>query len=211
MFCPRCGQQNEAGAVYCQSCGNDLSTTKQMVVSSSYAGFWKRFAALLIDSIVVSVASGLISAATVGVGSVSIFVLPWLYEALMLSSEKQATLGKMALGIAVTDLSGGRISFGRATGRHFDGVLEEVFDLVAQRAFVGGVEGLAEARRWNRDRRGGAGRVFAEEHRVAQPAVAQAAVERCAVEREEFVFSVDQIPREIDDVVARHRHIVPAA
>jgi uncharacterized RDD family membrane protein YckC len=29
-----------------------------------------------------------------------------------------ATLGKLALGIVVTDLSGGRISFARASGRH---------------------------------------------------------------------------------------------
>ena len=37
----------------------------------------------------------------------------------MESSSKQATLGKLALGIVVTDLSGNRISFGRATGRYF--------------------------------------------------------------------------------------------
>jgi uncharacterized RDD family membrane protein YckC len=43
----------------------------------------------------------------------------WLYEALMESSSYQATLGKMIFGMKVTDLSGNRISFGRATGRHF--------------------------------------------------------------------------------------------
>ena len=37
----------------------------------------------------------------------------------MLSSEKQATVGKMVLGIVVTDINGGPISFARATGRHF--------------------------------------------------------------------------------------------
>lgn len=46
-------------------------------------------------------------------------VIAWLYEAFMTSSAKQATLGKMALGIKVTDLEGRQISFGRATGRHF--------------------------------------------------------------------------------------------
>ena len=35
------------------------------------------------------------------------------------SSSKQGTLGKMAIGIKVTDLEGKRITFGRATGRHF--------------------------------------------------------------------------------------------
>ena len=43
----------------------------------------------------------------------------WLYEAFMLSSPYQATLGKMIFGMKVTDLNGNRISFGRATGRHF--------------------------------------------------------------------------------------------
>ena len=43
----------------------------------------------------------------------------WLYGALMESSPYQATLGKMALGMKVTDLYGNRISFARATGRHF--------------------------------------------------------------------------------------------
>ena len=122
MFCPKCGKANEAFARFCQSCGTDLSSAApapEGVVAATYGGFWKRVAALLIDSVVISFASGVISAATVGVGAVSIFVLPWLYEALMLSSEKQATLGKMALGMAVTDLNGGRLSFGRATGRHF--------------------------------------------------------------------------------------------
>ncbi len=37
----------------------------------------------------------------------------------MESSSKQATLGKMALGIIVTDVNGERIGFGRATGRFF--------------------------------------------------------------------------------------------
>lgn len=46
-------------------------------------------------------------------------ILYWLYNALMESSSKQATLGKMAMGIKVVDESGQRISFWRATGRAF--------------------------------------------------------------------------------------------
>jgi uncharacterized RDD family membrane protein YckC len=37
----------------------------------------------------------------------------------MESSSQQGTLGKMALGIKVTDMNGSRVSFGRATGRYF--------------------------------------------------------------------------------------------
>ena len=43
----------------------------------------------------------------------------WLYHAWMESSEWQATVGKKALGLVVTDMVGHRVSFGRATGRHF--------------------------------------------------------------------------------------------
>ena len=43
----------------------------------------------------------------------------WIYYVVMESSSTQGTLGKMALGIKVTDLKGSRISFGRASGRHF--------------------------------------------------------------------------------------------
>jgi len=46
-------------------------------------------------------------------------VLTWLYFAFCESSPWQATLGKLALGIRVVDMEGNRISFLRATGRHF--------------------------------------------------------------------------------------------
>jgi uncharacterized RDD family membrane protein YckC len=42
-----------------------------------------------------------------------------VYFSLMESSTWQATLGKRLLGLQVTNLHGGRISFGRATARHF--------------------------------------------------------------------------------------------
>jgi uncharacterized RDD family membrane protein YckC len=37
----------------------------------------------------------------------------------MESGQKKATLGKQAMGLKVTDLSGGRINFGQASIRHF--------------------------------------------------------------------------------------------
>ena len=50
-------------------------------------------------------------------------VVEWLYHSLMESSRYQGSLGKMALGIVVTDMSGRRISFGRATARHFSKIV----------------------------------------------------------------------------------------
>jgi len=62
------------------------------------------------------------------IGSVAVIwmaslVVQWLYYALMESSAKQATLGKMAVGIRVTDMNGNRISFMRASGRYFGKIL----------------------------------------------------------------------------------------
>jgi uncharacterized RDD family membrane protein YckC len=45
-------------------------------------------------------------------------VLAWLYFSVCESSNWQATVGKLALGIRVTDLRGNRISFPRALGRY---------------------------------------------------------------------------------------------
>ncbi|HEV2696493.1 MAG TPA: RDD family protein [Terriglobales bacterium] len=110
-----------------------------------YGGFWIRFVAVVIDAIIVNVvvwpvagmlglaiglAGGAISMPTIGVHLVNIIVVwtlstlaSWLYEAMMESSSKQATLGKMALGLKVTDLEGRRISFARASGRHFSKII----------------------------------------------------------------------------------------
>lgn len=99
----------------------------------NYSGFWKRFAAFFIDSIVVSLCGFLIlvifkviyisaSGSTFEAkffGNILRVLLGWVYFATFESSPKQATLGKRALGIKVVDLNGQRISFGKATGRYF--------------------------------------------------------------------------------------------
>ena len=107
-----------------------------------YAGFWVRTVAFIIDSVVVYVAQTLlqvalglqsvaftdlelmrqyISDSRVMTGWVLFTVLAvlwqWLYYALMEASSRQGTLGKMAMGLAVTDLEGRRLTFARASGR----------------------------------------------------------------------------------------------
>jgi uncharacterized RDD family membrane protein YckC len=69
-----------------------------------------------------------------GFGFLSICVLVglvggWLYHALLESSEWQATAGKKVLGLAVTDLAGRRISFARASGRHFGKIVTSLIPL----------------------------------------------------------------------------------
>ena len=106
-------------------------TTEQLRIV--YAGFWWRVLAYLLDGVVLAVGLvvlgffiGLIflrhGAEEPGLEAffgLFGFLAVWLYFALMESSAQQATLGKKACGLRVTDLDGDRISFARATGRHF--------------------------------------------------------------------------------------------
>lgn len=50
----------------------------------------------------------------------------WLYHAFMESSKHQGTIGKVALGIVVVDMEGNRISFAKATGRHFAKIISSI-------------------------------------------------------------------------------------
>ncbi|HEX9060478.1 MAG TPA: RDD family protein [Clostridia bacterium] len=82
----------------------------------SYTGIGRRFLSLSIDILILLVpilAGLLIECKTVSV------IIGWLYFSFMESSTLQATLGKKALGIKVTDVYGNRISFLRASIRYF--------------------------------------------------------------------------------------------
>jgi len=66
-----------------------------------------------------SEAFGIALAIGIGVFILLAIVGNWLYYACFESSTWQATPGKKVLNIAVTDMTGARISFGRASGRFF--------------------------------------------------------------------------------------------
>lgn len=99
------------------------------------AGFGLRLGAFIIDWLITNVAGFFVGMAMRGqpphdiqvtaqlLGGVTGLILGWLYSALMECSATQATLGKMACGIKVTDLDGKRISFARATGRYFSKII----------------------------------------------------------------------------------------
>ena len=61
---------------------------------------------------------------------ITITAVGWLYFALMESSKQQATLGKMALGLKVTDMEGKKISFARATGRYFGKIISNMIFMI---------------------------------------------------------------------------------
>ncbi|MDX5482552.1 MAG: RDD family protein [Hymenobacteraceae bacterium] len=108
-----------------------------------YAGFWIRFVALFLDSLILSVVSVVLFfllgiplvpelddyATRLKINLLSMF-LGWVYYAGLESSRYQATLGKQMMGIFVTDTDGERISFARATGRYFGKLLSGMILLI---------------------------------------------------------------------------------
>ena len=121
---------------------HDDTTTLKAVPDSSqlfrYAGFWRRVAACVIDTLLLGVTTaGLMKGfalgfiATTGASNpmqieafrsilgLCVIVLWWLYYALLEFSHIQGTVGKLALRIKVTNLTGQRLSFGQASGRFF--------------------------------------------------------------------------------------------
>lgn len=136
QYNPYNDQNNPYGNPY-----NNYNQTKPV----EYAGFWRRFAAYIIDSLIIGIPTNIIQYAILGVSPTSsstqvtnllntnlseylgvyfiTIVITLLYFALMESSKYQATLGKMVLGIKVTDLNGDKISLGRAIGRYLGKII----------------------------------------------------------------------------------------
>ena len=104
----------------------------------AYAGFWRRFVAMIIDSSILLLGCGVITATWIllmmlgesnpakfmeqvlhiqVINGIITLLIAWLYYALLESSSSRPSLGKMALGIVVVDLEGNPLSFARASGR----------------------------------------------------------------------------------------------
>ncbi len=105
---------------------------------SPYAGFWRRFAAIFIDGLILGVAGNVINYGFLGAafgltgirrsGTYELIgvIIAWLYFTLLEASSTQGTVGKMALGIKVTDLDGRRISWARANARFWGKIVSYV-------------------------------------------------------------------------------------
>jgi len=177
VYCSKCGANLAAGTAFCGSCGTPTGTPAAAVARATslpayaggsshaayadpaglvvsrgftYAGFWLRVVAALIDGVIMGLAGGVLfvplfilsgvgahmgglaqrhgqpdPALLVGFfGMILVFasislLIQWLYHAYLESGEKQATWGKQALGLYVTDLMGNPVTFGRASGRYF--------------------------------------------------------------------------------------------
>ena len=106
------------------------NTSPAPTIRTTYAGFWLRGCAALVDAVVVS-SPVLVLSFFIGLASprnmeelltnlqLLQIVVSWLYWAVLESSTQQATIGKRLFGLRVTDVHGQQISFVRATGRYF--------------------------------------------------------------------------------------------
>lgn len=161
MFCQHCGTALPDTATFCSQCGRPTGTAAPTApvapaTRAAYAGFWLRFLAYIIDSLILSVAGLLVLVILMVIGFTSFrrvedwnhefpvfllfsvyfplvilgFVGQWLYFAWLESSEWQATLGKKVLGLVVTDLNGQPVSFARATGRYFAKIISNLTLLI---------------------------------------------------------------------------------
>ncbi|HEY9600813.1 MAG TPA: RDD family protein [Allocoleopsis sp.] len=112
-----------------------------------YADFWLRLIASWIDGVILSIpwlvtvfacmwlfydpardeeATPIFYGIAFVVANFVFFLPSWLYYAIMESSPTRATVGKMVLGIVVTNLDGNKISFVQATGRHFAKIISTI-------------------------------------------------------------------------------------
>ena len=114
-------------------------TIDQSVATAHYAGFWIRVAAYLIDLIIAGAIASILTRLFFGnyfyayyepgsdpASSAVSLIVNWIYFAYQESSVKQATIGKLAVGIKVYSESGARLTFANATGRFFAKILSAI-------------------------------------------------------------------------------------
>jgi uncharacterized RDD family membrane protein YckC len=148
-FCFACGTQLDPRAEMCPKCGvrNDHGRTQPAPLRINGqvikpAGFWKRLAGFMVDSLLLAAVDGLLFwalaaklASTLETDSEEILavkglvllayqiggsiVIWWIYHVSMEASPLQGTLGKLAVAAKVVDLQGRRLSFARASGRYW--------------------------------------------------------------------------------------------
>jgi uncharacterized RDD family membrane protein YckC len=152
-FCSECGRAYPAdellafgSSLVCAACKPVFTQKLREGIRPAgavrYGGFWIRYVAVLVDSLIFSVLIVVVFAiglmlfpldwANVGRSTagfmqllelegfvwLSALVFAAVYETLMIG-RYAATLGKMACGLRVVTSDGGKVSYGRSLGRHF--------------------------------------------------------------------------------------------
>ncbi len=108
-FCPSCGQSLAAEAKFCGQCGDQLSG----VVA---AGFWIRFAAVLVDSVILVIVN-LVLTAIVGSTATFLGLAIGIVYTIGFWTASGATPGKMLFGLKVLTEDGEPIGLDKAVLR----------------------------------------------------------------------------------------------
>jgi uncharacterized RDD family membrane protein YckC len=104
-----------------------VEAAQSSIKAVEYAGFWVRFAAVLVDGLVLIVPSIIVNVIFgKSLGVFMQYVLGWTYAIYMLNT-RQATLGKMAVGLKVTTIDGGMPTTGKLALRE---ILGKILDVV---------------------------------------------------------------------------------
>ncbi|MGG0308351.1 RDD family protein [Priestia megaterium] len=145
-FCGKCGAslQKETVTLEKESVMQEQPRVEEpqpvrrsTVKSYPYAGFWLRAGAIAIDAGIMVAFALMLSLILTPVKfmvyddsfvidafqNLIIMVVGFLYFALTESSQWQATVGKKAVGLIVTDMNGNRLTFGRASARYWSKVV----------------------------------------------------------------------------------------
>lgn len=127
MFCQKCGKEISNESKFCKFCGASLSgdctgqSQAEAIVGTKYAGFWIRFAAYFIDYVIASILASASSAIFYALGmdifgGLAYFVI-WFGYFIILTYKKNATWGKMAVGINVVSENKEKLTLGRVVLR----------------------------------------------------------------------------------------------
>ena len=170
MYCFKCGFNNPDGLEFCLNCNSQLTKTLRIVGDA--AGFWKRFAANLIDLVILFPVSSIISIPFISIlptgrrarptdilffgeprndvmsplakfyismtiSMFILFIISWIYFVVLERSAKQASIGKRAMKLAVTDMDGDRVGLLRVNMRFFIKSIFNVLIIVGLPATLG--------------------------------------------------------------------------
>ena len=130
MYCSNCGTELQPNQAVCAKCSTRVpfmsgqAAARSAVAAqaeSPYADFFVRLAAFVVDNLILGVVLWMVLpiAMTAATGkyppwlAVVSTIAYFLYYAIFEASGMQATVGKVVMGLKVTDMQGERISFGR--------------------------------------------------------------------------------------------------
>ena len=147
-FCRHCGARVATGTGFCTGCGAatgpvPVGTQGSVAIDMAaveYMGFWVRFAAWIIDTIILLVVQGVVS--LIGLYFLS-FIVGLVYAVLFIGLKGQ-TPGKMAMGIQVVNQQGQMPGVGRAILREIIGKIVSGIVIFLGFFWIG----------WDREKRG---------------------------------------------------------